>query len=171
MHWSFSCSKYGRKIWRHVFYTHFILKGLGRLPKMNSCILNWSTGKETSAPLEMPNRAGLCSVIFPKNAPTSMEAGWAWGGHEFPSENQVCFTVNEVRDIKSKPAPLLTKLTSAPQVLIKFQPSSLLITVSAQSTSAIMQSRTRTPVLSLLVPYLMTKLVPYKLLRNLILCF
>lgn len=102
---------------------------------MNSCILNWSRGKETSAPWEMPKRAGLGSVIFPKNALTPMEAGWAWGGHEFPFENQVCFIINEVGDIKSKPAPLLTKLTSAPQVLIKFQPSSLSITVCSEHIS------------------------------------
>lgn len=42
------------------------------------------------------------------------------GRHEFPFKNHVGFIGNEVRDIKRKPAPLLRKLTSAPQVLIKF---------------------------------------------------
>lgn len=32
------------------------------------------------------------------------------GRHEFPFKNHVCFAVNEVRDVKRKPAPLLTKL-------------------------------------------------------------
>lgn len=32
------------------------------------------------------------------------------GRHEFPFKNHVCFIVNEVRDIKREPAPLLTKL-------------------------------------------------------------
>lgn len=41
------------------------------------------------------------------------------GRHEFPFQNHVCSTASEVRDTKRKPAPLLTKATSGPQVLKK----------------------------------------------------
>lgn len=67
-----------------MYFTNIIFKGLGRLPKMNSYLLNWSTGKETSAAWEVPKRAGLGSVIVSKNALISMKLDEHGEGMNFP---------------------------------------------------------------------------------------